>query len=86
MQVNLHTYVAIKKQIPFFLNKYQGREISYVANLICLATGVPVVVIYYYIGEIIGFTPEINKGIELLKEFYGYKKIVGEEDYVKNPS
>lgn len=43
-----------------------------------VATNVPIIAICYYVGEIVGFTPELEARIERLKTFYGVKEIVGQ--------
>lgn len=44
-------------------------------SLLAVTTGVPVIVVTWYMGEIIGFTDEVNAIIEHLKKDYAYKEI-----------
>lgn len=44
---------------------------------IAVATGVPIIVVACYVGEIFGFTEELKAFIERLKAFYHITEILG---------
>lgn len=48
-------------------------DLRRVAAEIAITTGVPVVVVLVYIGEINGFTDDINAAIKDINDFYGTK-------------
>lgn len=64
-----------------FIKHYYEREIQIhkdvvkIISELSVATGVPVIVVAHYIGEIHGYTDEVNNTIKNLIEFYGYKEI-----------
>ena len=47
------------------------------AGVIAVATGCPIVAVLCFIGELYGFSDEINKAIDRIVKFYGYDEIVG---------
>jgi hypothetical protein len=56
-------------------DKSYDERMSYVGN-ISVITGVPIIVVLAYIGEIYGFTDEINKKMESLMNFYTVKEVL----------
>ncbi len=47
---------------------------------LAITTSCPCIVIAFYIGELYGFTDEVNRIIKRLTEFYGYTEIKGRKD------
>ncbi len=45
-----------------------------------ITAGIPVFTTYFYIGEIIGFTPQLITRMKAISKFYGYTEIVVESD------
>lgn len=75
------------------LNKYRNSNFEYIrvcldnkptaplkelVSEIAIGTGVPVIAVSHFIGEIRGFTPELLASIERLKKFYGVTEVVGQ--------
>lgn len=44
-------------------------------GLLALTTGVPIIIVACYLGELYGFTEELNAFIERLKAFYKIKQV-----------
>ena len=64
-----------------YIGNYKHLTLSELANNItCICHDLPIIVSYYFIGEITGFTPEINRKIEMLKKFYNYDDIIGTKE------
>lgn len=72
------------------LSKYRGSNFEYIQNWlkrepeaniseISLATGVPVIAVCHFVGEIKGFTPELLGVIERLMKFYGITEVIGQQ-------
>jgi len=77
MIVELHKYRANIPFIKIMLDRGLGQvPIISIISLAAVVTGVPVIVVTYYVGEMLGFTLEITTQIERLKVFYKYTKIV----------
>ncbi len=70
MKVELGKYRLNHKFVRQQIESRGTHQLSDMLNEIAVSIHCPVIVIYYYAGEIIGFTPEINRNIELLKKFY----------------
>lgn len=67
---------AYRLNKPFFIQFYldhQSEPIDYIASMLASVTHVPCYVVYYYLGEELGFTPEIVSSMNSLKRFYGYE-------------
>lgn len=75
MVVDIAKFDASKKIcVEWFKSKGNG-DINYSISRIASYFFVPCIVVAYWIGEVQGFTPELNKKIDNLVSFYGYTKI-----------
>ena len=45
-----------------------------------ITAGIPVFTTYFYIGEIVGFTPTLLTRMKAISKFYGYTEIIVETD------
>jgi hypothetical protein len=76
MRVEIGRYRNSKDFILYLWNKDKSNDHnSFVANA-AVATGVPCIVVAHFLGEIIGFTPEVNAIMKRLTKFYGYTEVV----------
>lgn len=60
-------------QVPYiksWLDNKPGWKLHEEIGSLALATGVPIVAVGHYIGELYGFTPELNTKIKRDMEFY----------------
>ena len=48
------------------------------ASEFAVSAGVPIFTTYFYIGEIVGYTPQIIERMKDLAKFYGYTEIIAE--------
>lgn len=80
MTIDLSRYDINKKFIQnWFLTQGKGSVHNSVPILACSLL-VPCIVVAFYIGEIDGWSPEILRKIEVLKDFYGYKEITNKPE------
>jgi len=56
-------------------DKTPAERLEYIGNL-AVATGVPIIIVLTYIGELYGFSPEIDAKLETLKAFYTVKEVI----------
>jgi hypothetical protein len=80
MVIDLARYRIAFPQIKTFWERNQGRPISEFASRAAVASGAPIIVVYHYLGEIIGFNDEIKSAIERLKIFYRISEIIGVQE------
>lgn len=45
-------------------------------SMLAVSTGVPIIIVACYVGELYGFSPELNAYIERLKNFYTIKEVL----------
>ena len=76
MKVELGKYRVNTKYIQDWVRNKDISDIEDTANNISMSIFMPIIPVYWYLGEIIGFTPEILKKIEKLKEFYHITEVV----------
>jgi hypothetical protein len=77
--IDLNSYRATNfEYIKTWLANKPDSPIKELVSEIALATGVPVIAVSHFIGEIKGFTPELLASIERLKKFYGITEVVGQ--------
>jgi hypothetical protein len=78
MIINLNTYVANKATIRRFIQpEMTDREMHDLVNRMVMLTMCPTIVIWYYMGEIVGFSDYIRAEIVMLKRFYLYDGVIG---------
>jgi hypothetical protein len=41
-----------------------------------ITAGIPIFTTYYFIGEIVGFTPQLLTRMKAIAKFYGYTEII----------
>lgn len=75
MIIKLGLYRSNFNYIKTLYEQQKPEKIAPWVSLISVTTSIPVIVVYWYMGEIIGFTDEINTAISRLKGDYGYKTI-----------
>lgn len=78
MKLDLTKYVVNRNFVQNFYRT--NKEVYGLGNSISLCattTGCPCVAVAFYLGEDIGFTPEIIETIDRFAKFYGYTEFVG---------
>jgi len=45
-----------------------------------ITAGIPIFTTYFYIGEIVGFTPQILTRMKAISKFYSYTEIIADFD------
>lgn len=76
MKLELYKYRSIIPFVQYKLNQNVHTDINQLASEIAAACHAPVAAVYVFIGEIQGFSDEINGSLERIKQFYGYESIV----------
>lgn len=76
MEIDLDNYRHCIDNLRFLLEKEKGNE-KMALSRFSSSYGIPVIVIYYYAEEILGYQDWIEEGKKSLTEFYGYEKIKG---------
>lgn len=68
-----------RTNIPFIKTIYdreiKRHTVERIISECAVSTGVPVIAVTFYVGELYGFTPEIYTMIEKFKTFYNYKEV-----------
>lgn len=75
MIVKLGKYRTNFEYIKTLYLLQKPKEVERWISFLSATIGVPVIVVTWYIGEISGFSDEINAIIEHLKKDYAYKAI-----------
>jgi hypothetical protein len=78
MKVDLTRY-TVNRSIAqrFYRTKKSVYDLGTIISLCATTTGCPCVVIAFYLGEGIGFTPEVIDEINRFIKFYGYSGFIG---------
>lgn len=78
MVLDADRYRVNVKDIEWMLvDKETDKERLEFIGLISVATGVPIIVVCCYVGELWGFTDELKAMIERLKAFYHVTEVLG---------
>ena len=75
MIIKLDDYTVNRKPVREFIEANKELDFNELLKRLVIITSCPVIVVSYFIGEVIGFTPEIKERIETLTKFYDYEKI-----------
>jgi hypothetical protein len=75
MIVELDTYRINFEYVKNALETKKHPDLGRQLSELSLTTSCPIIVIYYFAGEILGFNDEINKSIESLKKFYRIEEV-----------
>lgn len=57
-------------------DKSPQERYEFIGNL-AIATGVPIIIVCYYVGELYGFDIQLYAFIERLKKFYNVTEVLG---------
>ena len=78
MIVDADSYRVNMKEISLmFKNKKDDIERREFIGAVAVSTGVPIIVVAQYLGEIYGFTPQLDKFMDRLKHFYKITELEG---------
>jgi hypothetical protein len=78
MIVNANDYRVNMKSIELmFKAKKDDIERREFIGSVAVATGVPIIVVAQYLGEIYGFTPQLDSFMDRLKHFYKITELRG---------
>lgn len=78
MKIDLTRYVVNKKFVQnFYRAKKEQYDLGSAISMCATTTGCPCVVVAFYLGEDIGFTPEVIDSINRFVKFYGYTEFIG---------
>lgn len=61
----------------FYRTNKERYDLGSAISLCATSTGCPCVVVAFYLGEDIGFTPEVIDAINRFVKFYGYTEFIG---------
>lgn len=74
--------INIKDILSFCRDKSAEERIASL-GMLAVATGVPVIIVGVYLGELYGFTPELLNQIERLKTFYSIDEVLNIHEPIK---
>lgn len=80
MKINIDDYSHNRKYVLNLLERKGRDSYKYIASEFAVTSGCPVFVVYYFIGEQIGFNEWIIDRMQKLAGFYGYTKIESKND------
>lgn len=75
--IDANKYRINVKAIKLMLDKKKPEERFSHIGKVALASGVPIIIVCYYVGELYGFTDELNQKIDRLKKFYTVDNVLG---------
>lgn len=61
-------------------------KIQELTSTMSVASGVPIIAICYFYGQLYGYTPELQDQINNLIKFYNYGKVTGYEEILPEVS
>jgi hypothetical protein len=78
MILNANDYrINIKSiKLLFDTKEEYSKKLDFIGS-VAIATAVPIVVVCYYMGELYGFTDELNAKIDRLRQFYKITEMRG---------
>lgn len=79
MKININHYRSCKELLQHFLNMFPNSDKYHLVTEFSATQGIPLIIVYYFLGEIIGFNDKILKEIENHKKFYDIKELIGEK-------
>lgn len=79
MNLNLDNYRSVNKDFfKVWLDRFPDKNpIDFIGEM-SASTFVPIICVAYYVGELKGFTPELQAFIKRLMEFYHIDSISGQ--------
>lgn len=81
MRFSLDTYAANRAAIRRYVKpNMTEQDVELLVQRMVMMTMCPVIVVWYYVGEIIGFTEQVRQQIKSLKAFYHIDHIDGAPD------
>lgn len=66
-------------QMPYIIGLTKDKspeDLHYMIGMLSIASGVPIIIVAYYLIELYGFNKEIYDFIERLKKFYGVTEVI----------
>lgn len=76
MTLDANIYRLNTKSIELLtIEKTPQERMEFIGNL-AIITGVPIIVVACYMGELYGFTDELNNKIKRLMDFYTIKEVL----------
>lgn len=84
MKINIDDYILNKKAAQNWFIKEGKDDFNKSIAILACSTMVPCIVICFWLGEVIGWTPEVLNKIEMFVKFYGYTDIKGIPESYKN--
>jgi len=76
MKIELSKYRINKPYIQEWVTVKKPDDIAHTASSLAIILSCPVIVVYHYLGEVLGFNEEILGSIERLKKFYQITEVV----------
>lgn len=77
MTIDIGRFEGSKRIVLNYFAGAGGKNISHTVSMGAQITGVPCIVIAFWLGEHLGWSTEILTTIGRLKRFYGYTSILG---------
>lgn len=77
MKLNLNEYRVNKRALELQLERYPLRDILITTSEFSVISHCPILALLYFLGELRGFTPEVEAEIAAMTKFYDYTKVVG---------
>lgn len=69
-------YAVQRKPIKLWIDNRPDKNPVELISEMAVHTGCPIIVVCYFLGELVGFTPELQSKIESLKKFYGVTEVL----------
>lgn len=67
--------INVKDVITFTQDKNHKDRMEFM-GMLAVATNVPIIIVATFVGELYGFTPDLNSFIDELKLFYSIDKVL----------
>lgn len=80
MKIEIEQYSENRVFVQNLIDRKGVDSYKDIASEFAVISAIPVFVVYFYIGEIIGFNPWIIERMKALSKFYGYTEVVSDFD------
>lgn len=78
MVIDIDLYKANKALVQGLFK--EGTDVANHISMMATSFGIPVIVVTYWMGEVVGWTPAIVEKIDRIRDFYGYTQILNKPE------
>lgn len=76
MKIDINTYRVQREPVKCYLKAHPDMAPTAAVSNLSLMTNTPLIVMAHFVAEVVGMTPELQKQIDGLIDFYHYTEII----------